>query len=240
MKRYRSLRVICPAFLCAALIIALLPPFADGGVPVWASARHSVVLDAGHGGMDGGAVGAAGTLEKDLNLDIAMKCELLMGLFGLDVIMTRREDRSIDDGSGATIARRKADDIRARVEIANAGAEALVSIHMNAFPDPKYWGAQTFYSKNTALSADLAASLQNAARTLLAPGNAREIKAAEDGIYLLRHVRVPAVIIECGFLSNAEEEARLASEEYRKAVAAAICAGTLRYFHSQSSTGRNV
>lgn len=230
MKKQGTLYIVLSSLLCAALAVALLWPSAES-VTVWAPYTRRVVVDAGHGGIDGGAVGYAGTLEKDLNLDIALKCELLMGLFGVDVVMTRREDVSIDDGTGATIARRKADDIKARVAIANAGADALVSIHMNSFTNPKYWGTQTFYSKNNAKSLDLAENLQAAARTLLAPDNARETKQAEDSIYLMKNVTVPAVIIECGFITNPEEEARLCTEEYRKAVAVAICAGTLGFLN---------
>lgn len=230
MKKKGTLYIILSALLCVALAVTLLWPTGND-VAVWAPYTRCVVVDAGHGGIDGGAVGYAGTLEKDLNLDIALKCELLMGLCGVDVVMTRREDISIDDGTGATIARRKADDIKARVALANAGADALVSIHMNSFTDPKYWGTQTFYSKNNAKSLELAENLQSAARTLLAPDNARETKRAEDSIYLLKNVTVPAVIIECGFITNPEEEAKLCTEEYRKAVAVAICAGTLGFLN---------
>lgn len=227
-KRYWYL--LFSGVLCAAIaVLCLLPP--EVPVSAWAPYSRRVVIDAGHGGIDGGAVGRAGTLEKDLNLDIALKCELFMGLLGVDVVMTRREDVSIDDGTGATIARRKAEDIKARVALANAGADALVSIHMNSFTDDKYWGTQTFYSKNNPKSADLAEKLQAAARTFLAPENARETKRAEDSIYLLKNVTIPAVIVECGFLSNPDEEAKLRNEEYRKAVAVAICAGTLDFLN---------
>lgn len=179
--------------------------------------------------MDGGAVGASGTLEKDINLRITLKCELLLALFGVDVTMTRRDDRSLDDGSGATIAARKAEDIRARTAMANSGADALVSIHMNFFPESKYWGTQTFYSVNHPDSAVLAENLQTAARQLLAPENRREIRQADRGIYLLRHASIPAVIVECGFLSNPEEEQRLNTDAYQNAVAAAICGGIINY-----------
>ncbi len=227
-KRY--LYLVLSLMLCVALFTVLLLP-EEEDIAVWVPYNRRVVVDAGHGGIDGGAVGYAGTLEKNVNLDIALKCELLMGLFGVDVVMTRRKDVSIDDGTGATIARRKADDIKARVALANAGADALVSIHMNSFTDSRYWGTQTFYSKNHPESAALAEDLQNAARTFLAPDNTREAKQAEDSIYLLKNVTIPAVIIECGFLSNPDEEAKLGSEEYRKAVAVAICAGTLDFLN---------
>ena len=230
MGKLRYLYILLAVVLCAALVAILLQP-AEETVTAWAPYSRRVIVDAGHGGIDGGAVGYTGTLEKDLNLDIALKCELLLGLCGVDVVMTRREDVSIDDGTGATIARRKADDIKARVALANAGADALVSIHMNSFTNPKYWGTQTFYSKNNPLSLDLAESIQSAARTLLAPNNERETKQGEDNIYLLKNVTVPAVIVECGFISNPEEEAKLRTEEYRKAVTVAVCAGTLAFLN---------
>ena len=230
MRKRRYLYILLAVSLCMILVAGLWQP-AEKNVSVWKPYNRRVLIDAGPGGIDGGAVGYAGTLEKDLNLDIALKCELLFGLCGIDVQMTRREDVSIDDGTGETIARRKADDIKARVAMANAGANALVSIHMNSFTNPKYWGTQTFYSKNNPLSLDLAQNIQLAARTLLAPANEREAKQGEDSIYLLKNVTVPAVIVECGFISNPEEEAKLCTEEYRKAVTVAICAGTLAFLN---------
>ena len=231
MKLKLYLYPLLAAALCIALAACLVLPAEETPTETWAPARPHVVIDAGHGGIDGGAVGYAGTLEKEVNLQIATKCELLLGLFGIDVAMTRREDTSLDDGTGATIARRKADDIKARVALANAGADALVSIHMNSFTDSRYWGTQTFYSGNHPRSVELAEFLQTAARTLLAPDNTREAKQAEKSIYLLQNVTIPAVIVECGFLSNPEEEAKLVTDEYQKGVAVAICAGTLQFLN---------
>ena len=231
MKQLKHLiLLIFPLFGAVLLLQHLFRPV-QPSTAVCVPFQHRIVLDAGHGGMDGGAVGTAGTLEKDINLRIAQKCELLLVLLGVDVTMTRREDCSLDDGSGATIAGRKAEDIRVRVAMANSGADALVSIHMNTFPVAKYWGTQVFYSENHPDSAVLADRLQTAARQLLAPDNRRESRQAENSIYLLRHVLVPAVIVECGFLSNPEEERRLNSDEYQNAVAEAICGGIIHYLY---------
>ena len=230
MKRKSGIYGISALLLVLLLFLVLLSP-GEADVVAWAPEEGAVLIDAGHGGIDGGAVGAAGTLEKDLNLAVAKKYELLLTLFGVPCTMTRTTDTSLDDGTGETIARRKADDIKRRVSMANTAA-LLVSIHMNFFQDPKYWGTQTFYSKNHEDSPRLAEQLQTAARTLLAPDNTREIKPGEDSIYLLRNVTVPAVIVECGFLSNPEEEARLNTASYQSALAAALCAGTLNELRS--------
>lgn len=198
---------------------------------VWAQSGRVLVLDAGHGGIDGGAQGVGGLLEKDVNLSVANKCALLCTLLGIRTVRTRQDDRSIDDGSGETIAARKAQDIRRRMEIANSSGGILLSIHMNYFTDGKYSGAQCFYSQNHPESERLGKTMQNVLLSL-DPDNTREAKAADDGIYLMKHASVPAVIIECGFLSNAREETLLASDAYRKQLALAICAGTIEYYQN--------
>lgn len=213
-----------------ALIAGVLENYDLPAAAVSAPARHRIVLDAGHGGMDGGATGCSGVLEKDLNLQIARKCELLLVLCGISVTMTRQEDTSLDSGEGATIAARKSEDIRRRVTIANSCGDALVSVHMNSFPDPKYWGTQVFFSLNREESGELAGALQSAARELLSAENRREAKRSDSSIYLLSHAEIPAVIVECGFLSNPEEERRLRDNDYQNAVAAAVCGGILNYF----------
>lgn len=226
-----SERILCfllAILLCVGLLYCFSRPQVADTVGELSSPPR-IVIDAGHGGIDGGTVGVSGVLERDLNLAIARKCELLLTLFGVEVVMTRHDAESLDDGTGATIAQRKAADIKMRVAIANAGADALISVHMNSFPDPQYWGTQVFYSMNDPASATLAESLQTAARKMLAPENARESKAADDRIYLLRHTTIPAVIVECGFLSNPAEEAKLCDNSYQNAVAAAICVGTLDF-----------
>ena len=219
------LLVCCLAF---SGILARQPSYHS----VWMESPRKIVLDAGHGGIDGGAQGASGLLEKDVNLSVVQKCELLCALLGIQTTLTRNSDASIDDGTGATIAARKADDIRRRVSIANSSSGILLSIHMNSFTDPRYWGAQCFYSKNHPDGSILAECMQNTLHTLNLQNN-RTAKVAEDSIYLMKHVQVPALIVECGFLSNPEEELQLADDGYRKQLAMAICTGALMYYTVQ-------
>lgn len=212
--------------LAAALVCVCALNTADRAAETaFLEGRPVFVIDAGHGGIDGGAVSKSGLLEKDVNLSVAIKCSYLLNLLGADTLMTRESDASIDDGSGATIAARKAADIRRRVEIANGSAGALISIHMNSFPDGKYWGAQCFYAK-TEGSRALGEAIQESLRQLNTE-NVRQAKQADGEIYLLKHAKLPALIVECGFLSNEAEAERLASEAYRVKLALAISAGAI-------------
>lgn len=193
------------------------------------SGRRRIVIDPGHGGEDGGAVSYNGKLESGYNLEISLRLRELLRLIGYDVIMTRTEDTSIYT-TGTTIAQKKASDIKERVRIANSdGNMLLLSIHQNYFQESKYSGAQVFYSGNEKNRA-LAQSLQNQLVDILNPGSSRKEKRGE-GIYLLEHVHNPAVLIECGFLSNPVEESKLSDPEYQKkivGITAAVVAEYLR------------
>lgn len=180
----------------------------------------TVVIDAGHGGEDGGAVGKNGVLEKDLNLQIAnMLCDMLRAS-GVNAVMTRTEDILLYDRNVDYMGRKKSLDLKARLEMArNVPEPLLISIHMNAFPSEKYSGLQVWYSKNDGGSRALAEMIQNGVREKLQPENDREIKQANSSIYLLDRAAFPAVLVECGFLSNAEECERLSSEGYRRLLA---------------------
>lgn len=228
MKRYFTLMCLLLSCCMAFSGLVLVRPTAQ---TVYADTGRILVLDAGHGGIDGGAQGVTGLLEKDVNLSVVQKCALLCGLFGIKTILTREQDASIDDGSGKTIAARKAQDIRLRTQIANESGGILVSVHMNFFPEGKYSGAQCFYSKKNPESENLGKSIQNTL-SLLDPENKRQAKPADAGIYLMEHVTVPAVIVECGFLSNPREEMLLASDSYRKDLAVAICSGITAFYQN--------
>lgn len=228
MRRYFTLMCLVLACCMAFSGLVMTAPKAQS---TYADTARILVLDAGHGGIDGGAQGTAGLLEKTVNLSVVQKCALLCGLLGIKTVLTRTKDASIDDGSGKTIAARKAQDIRLRTQIANAAGGILVSVHMNFFPDGKYHGAQCFYSKNNPESAILAEYLQDSLLALDTE-NERKAKAADAGIYLLEHAEVPAVIVECGFLSNPREEMLLASDEYRKSLALAICSGIRTFYQN--------
>lgn len=192
-----------------------------------------VVLDAGHGGEDSGAV-ANGILEKDINLDITLKVRDMLKASGVTVVTTRDTDRSIYDSSAATVREKKVSDLKNRVAISNENSNnILVSIHQNKFEQSRYSGAQIFYSPNDEKSKLLAESMRLSITGLLQPDNKRELKEAGSNIYLLKNSKYPSVIVECGFLSNEEEAKNLNSEEYRQKMAFAIYCGILEYIAKQ-------
>ena len=191
--------------------------------------RKCVIIDAGHGGKDGGATSCSGVLESKINLEIALRLNDLMHLLGMDTIMIRTGDYSVHI-SGETIASQKVSDLKQRVSIVNETENAiLISIHQNHYSESKYSGAQVFYAANSQ-SVDLAGQMQTAFVKYLNPGSNRKSKKA-DGIYLLQKVTKPAILIECGFLSNYEEEAKLRSPEYQMQVAAVIASVCSNYLH---------
>lgn len=186
---------------------------------------RTVVVDAGHGGEDGGAASASGTLEKDLNLAIAKNLQTLLSASGFQVVMTRESDVSLADPLD-TIRERKTSDIHNRLKLIQQQGDCIfLSIHQNHFSQAKYHGTQVFYSKNTAESKTLAEAIRVRVVSQLQNDNDRETKAATNAIYLLWHAEVPAVLVECGFLSNPEEAAKLEREEYQQKLALAISCG---------------
>ncbi len=184
------------------------------------SPPFTVVLDAGHGGEDGGAVSASGICEKDINLSLALLLRDLLEANGIRVVMTRTTDVLLYDRDTDYHGRKKAQDLAARRKIAEETENALfVSIHMNAYPATQYSGLQVWYSPNDSRSEELAKSIQQSVHLTLQPDNNRSVKPATSSIYLLHHLTCPAVLVECGFLSNPEEAARLGSEDYQKELA---------------------
>lgn len=194
------------------------------------SSARTIVIDPGHGGEDGGAVGYSGSVEKGINLSISQKLHDLLTLCGFRVIMTREDDRSIHDEDANTISEQKRSDLYNRLEIYNEDPGAIVlSIHLNKYEDSSVHGAQIFYSQNQNASKQLAQSIQSAFVMMLQPENTREIKPAESNLFLMFHAEVPAVLCECGFLSNPDEEALLQDEEYQSKVAFTIFTGLMDY-----------
>jgi N-acetylmuramoyl-L-alanine amidase len=178
------------------------------------SNRTCVIIDAGHGGIDCGAISCTGTPESEINLQIAKRLNDLMNFLGFKTAMLRQTDTSLHT-EGKTIAQQKISDLRYRVDVANNTENAmLISIHQNTFSDKKYHGAQVFYSHHEE-SRKLAEQLQFSFISTLNPTSKRKSKAAK-GIYLLEHIQCSGVLIECGFLTNPEEEAKLRSCEYQK------------------------
>ena len=191
--------------------------------------RITVIIDAGHGGEDGGAE-VDGVLEKDINLSIADKLADTLRLCGVRVTEIRDEDISVYDDSAQSLREKKVSDLKHRVEIVNGSENnILVSIHQNKFDNSAYSGAQVFYSSNNDKSRVLAESIRNSVVSLLQNDNTRELKPANSDIYLLDNATVPAVIVECGFLSNDEERAKLLDSGYQSEMAYSIAMGVLEY-----------
>lgn len=199
--------------------------------------RHCFILDAGHGGIDCGAVSCTGVFESKINLEIALRLNDLFHLLGYDTVMIRTADTSIYI-QGNTIAAQKSSDLKERVRIVNETKNGiLLSIHQNHFSDSYYHGAQMFYAK-TEGSKELAGLMQTAFVTALNPGSNRKEKQAE-GIYLMKHIDKPGILIECGFLSNHEEEAKLKKVDYQKKICCVIVSACSQYCNSNPITEMN-
>ena len=217
----------------AALLLfssAALPKTAD----VFCRDRRlpTLVIDAGHGGFDGGAVGANGTSEQHINLSVARSTQALSSLFGYLSAMTRPDEQALDYIAGRSVHENKVADIKARERITNEITDPIfLSIHLNKFEDPKYYGAQVFYSKNHVDSQILAEKTQKSLISGIRNGNIRRAKPAAPAIYLMKKLDCPAVIVECGFLSNPDEERRLCDPGYQKRLALCIFAGYQEYLH---------
>lgn len=191
----------------------------------------TVIIDAGHGGVDGGTSADDGTLEKDLNLQIALKLNEMLNSFGVKTVMIRDTDISVHDDTAKTIRQKKVSDLKNRLDIINNTEDSVfVSIHQNHFGESKYNGTQIFYSKNNPDSQKLADCIRMPVVSYLQPENTREIKQSGTEIYLLYHSRIPSVMVECGFLSNAEETVKLKDEKYQQQLAFIISLGITDYF----------
>ena len=193
-----------------------------------------VIIDAGHGGEDGGAT-FGGVYEKDLNLAVALSLEEILKACGVKTVMTRREDILLYDRNSDYQGQKKVQDLATRRKIAEEYENAIfVSIHMNSFPEEKYRGLQVYYSGNDPLSLSIAQDIQSAAKVFLSPDNSRKAKEAGSSIYLLDRLSCPAVMVECGFLSNSEERALLCDGEYRRAIALCIASSVINQINLSS------
>jgi len=182
----------------------------------------TIVLDAGHGGFDPGAVSERGTKEAEINLFIAQKLQKLLETRGAAVVMTRTEQKAL--------ASTKREDMRKRIEVLReSNADIAISIHLNKFKQPQYFGAQTFYMSGSYEGEKLAQNIQRQLIQVLGRGNRREIKPVKDFL-ILKAVSLPTVLVECGFLSNPDEEQLLLTDQYQELVAWAILLGILDYF----------
>lgn len=216
--------------LSAMLYFTFMANSSADGVMTKPVLKQTVIIDAGHGGDDGGAIGIDGTVEKDINLDIALKLEKLLKFYGFDVIMTRTEDIMTCDDGLDSLRKRKVSDIHNRFDVLEKNPDAVfISIHQNKFEDNSQHGTQVFYSGNNDESKLLAESIQNSIVSVLQPDNSRVVKKSGSGIYLLYHAKLPAVLVECGFISNPAEVKKLNDENYRMKIAILIADGLIKY-----------
>lgn len=192
--------------------------------------KNVIIVDAGHGGEDGGTQSSAGVLEKHLNLEISLKLGTLLKLMGYRVVYTRTEDK-LQYGDAAKAQRqKKVSDIHYRMNFMQVYPDAVfLSVHQNYYVSSKYYGAQVFYSTNNEHSKVIAENIQRSIVELIQPENTRQVKPSGTGVYLLYHATVPAVMVECGFLSNSGEALLLCDSEYQKKMCLAISAGLEKY-----------
>ncbi|GFN36895.1 N-acetylmuramoyl-L-alanine amidase CwlD [Tepidimicrobium xylanilyticum] len=188
-------------------------------------------IDPGHGGVDPGAIGVSGIREDEINLKIGLKLKKYIEENGGKVIITRKTKDGLYTDKSKNIKEMKTEDLHRRKEIIEKGnCHLLVSIHLNAFKDPRYYGAQVFYKKGDETSAILANFIQDELRDTLDKDN-RRVPQERDDIFLLNEMDIPSVLVECGFLSNHKEEKLLNTEEYQEKIAFAIYRGIMKYFN---------
>ncbi len=213
------------AFVALTACLSNLLPEAEQAAHALSPMQPSaavIVIDPGHGGEDGGASSASGVRESDINLSVAHRLDLILTLFGVKTQMIRDADISIHDSSAESIRQKKVSDLKNRVRLVNSLQDAvLVSIHQNFFPETKYYGAQVFFTNN-AESKLLGESIQTALNNMLKPEKQRKAAKAPNSVYLLNKVTNPAVLIECGFLSNERECALLQTPAHQIKLAAAM------------------
>ena len=190
----------------------------------------TVVIDAGHGGEDGGAVSPSGTVESGINLEIALRLDAILGLYGADTVLLRTEDISLHDPDAQTLREKKASDLHNRVEMVESIPNALlVSIHQNTYTGSRrYHGAQVFYEDEVS-SRQLAENAQEILGQSLEPANTRQAAKLPGTVYLMEHITCPAILVECGFLSNPEEDALLRTAAYQTKLAAALASALLSH-----------
>lgn len=190
----------------------------------------TIIVDAGHGKPDEGAESSNGTTEAETNLKIALKLQNLLEQSGSAVLLTRSDENAIYDVDAKTLKQKKISDIHNRVKIGNeSSADIFVSIHLNKIPQQQYDGWQTFYKSGNSNGQKLAVSIQNNLNEAIQKENKREALKL-DTIYLMKNVEIPISVVECGFLSNPEEEQQLQNDEYQDKLAWGIYIGIMDYF----------
>lgn len=216
--------------LCVILISGLFA--AEQIVPAFSVSSDppfTLVLDAGHGGEDGGASTASGQKESDINLSIVLRLESLMSFLGVETVLTRSEDASIHSPGCTTLREKKVSDLKNRVELVNQIPNAaLISVHQNHFTDSRYRGAQVFYSVGD-LSRQWGLCTQDLITTFLDPENTRKSAGIPEHVYLFSHTSCPAILVECGFLSNGEEASLLLTAQYQRKLAVTLASSYMQF-----------
>ena len=211
--------------LIAVMVIIIAVAVACRGMAVKetiAGNGFKIILDAGHGSPDGGAVGANGTEEKDINYAIVTKLREILESRGYSVILTRESDSGLQDESADTIREMKVSDMKARRNIMNnSGADLFLSIHMNSFSDPTVSGLHIFYDRSHPEAEELAKQIQSKIGEVTG-AETHTVKTADESLFLMKNPPIPAILAECGFLSNPEEEQKLNDDKYQAKIAWAI------------------
>lgn len=209
--------------LCIMSVTAVFLALNHRAIPSFSGSRpYTVVLDAGHGTPDGGAVGVSGTEEKDINLSIVLKIREILENRGVRVILTREDDNAICDDTAATIHEMKVSDMHNRLNIINnSNADLFISVHMNSFPSEKSNGLHIFYSRNHP-EAQAIAELMQGNISAITGAKSHAVKIASDTLFLMKNPKPPAILAECGFISNPREEKLLCDEVYQSKIAFAI------------------
>ena len=231
LMKKRTAAVICGAIiLAAAAAVYVCSVYRDKPAvsPEPVTAQVVLVIDAGHGGEDGGAVSASVVPESHINLAIAQKMQLLLAFVGRETIMTREGEEAIYSPDAQTLREKKVSDLSNRVKLVNDTAGSiLLSIHQNSLPGSKVRGAQVFY--NTVEPAQqMAVSVQQALNSAVNQGHGKNAKQMDDSIYLMKNIRRPGILVECGFLSNPAEAELLQTDDHQRRLSAAIVSGYLQ------------
>ena len=230
-RAIKSIKAIALVLLLATIFFVTLDLIDKNAISSAASAETGrvIIIDAGHGGEDSGAVGINGTLEKDLNLSIAVLIGNELTQRGYTVIYTRTEDKMLYLPEENIKGMRKISDLKNRCKVTMQYEDCiLISIHMNSFGSSKYSGLQVYYADGNDESRILATKIQNAVREELQPENKRQVKNGKS-LYLLENSNGTPVIIECGFLSNESECEKLSQKEYQKELSFSISCGIIEY-----------
>ncbi len=227
--------LVIPFLICSVIFsstFCVRITFANTDVEYESKKLPTIIIDAGHGGFDGGASTADNYPEKNINLSISLYLNDFLNVFGFETKLTRSKDTSLEDEGLNTIRQKKTSDIHNRIKLTEETENSvLISIHQNHFSDSRYSGMQVFYSRNFSdVSSGIAQCIQESTVSLLQNNNTRLIKECGTSVFLIYNAKVPSCLVECGFLSNYEESQNLKNADYQKKIAYCIAIGIMNYY----------